>query len=215
MQEKKVIFVLNLLGKTQKELLQFLLNHKSGKTIEEIASHLNVTRTAVVQHITSLQAEGLIQSIEKIRDQGRPAKLYSLTSQGIDIFPKQYSWFASLLVSYIKNKNGESGLESVMENLALDVAKQVGKPDAHLNPKQKLLRTVEIMNSLSYSAQLEESDSELSICATNCVFHDLAKENPEICTFDTTLIGQLADSKPLHSQCMRNGDSQCKFSFKK
>ncbi|HWO38699.1 MAG TPA: HTH domain-containing protein, partial [Candidatus Acidoferrum sp.] len=47
-------------GDTQQRLLSQLLNCKSGLTIDEIAVRLEISRSAVKQHLTGLERNGFV-----------------------------------------------------------------------------------------------------------------------------------------------------------
>jgi predicted ArsR family transcriptional regulator len=48
------------LGRTQQDLLNALLHHAGGMSIDELAEHLAVTRTAIRQHLAALERDGLV-----------------------------------------------------------------------------------------------------------------------------------------------------------
>ena len=45
----------------QWQLLDFLLKNKAGMTVDELAEALNITRTAVNQHIAGLERDGYVK----------------------------------------------------------------------------------------------------------------------------------------------------------
>ena len=49
--------------------------------------------------------------------------------------------------------------------------------------------------------------------ADNCVFHELAIKNPEICRFDLALMGAFTDSSVEHQECMARSGNVCRFKF--
>src|SRR5678816_3599444 len=81
--------------------LRHLLRNKGGATVDELGRALNVTRTAIRQHLASLMHDGFVAPGETRASGGRPQQLFVLTSKGREAFPRHYSWFAQLLIEAI------------------------------------------------------------------------------------------------------------------
>ncbi len=80
--------------------------------------------------------------------------------------------------------------------------------------RQKVARLATVMDELGYDARVGSDVNALpSIEADNCVFHELAKKNPEICHFDLALLSAATDSKVEHHECMARGGNVCRFKF--
>lgn len=209
--------MLDSFGETQKDLLKFLLKRKSGITVDEATLHLNVTRTATKQHLIALENLGYIEVAGKNATGGRPSSLYRLSTKGLNLFPKQYSWFSELMLTSIAKEKSSKDLRKWFKHLAQKVAKDL-KPDLKtLSADQKIQRISKVMNELNYEAQLKKKmDSALpSVEASNCVFHALATKHPEVCEFDLTLLKELSGMEVQHTSCMLHGTDSCQFSFKK
>ena len=70
-------------GERRKRLLRHLLRNKAGASIDELAQAIEVTRTAVRQHLAALAREGLVAPGEERATGGRPQRLYVLTENGV------------------------------------------------------------------------------------------------------------------------------------
>jgi predicted ArsR family transcriptional regulator len=70
------------------------------------------------------------------------------------------------------------------------------------------------MDQLGYNARtVASADKAPVIEADNCVFHELALKNPEICHFDLEMMGTFTGSKVDHQECMARGGNVCRFKF--
>jgi predicted ArsR family transcriptional regulator len=70
------------------------------------------------------------------------------------------------------------------------------------------------MDQLGYNAKIAAgADTARVIEADNCVFHELAIKNPEICDFDLAMMSTFTDSKVDHQECMARGGNVCRFKF--
>lgn len=204
-------------GQTQKDLLKFLLKKKSGITIDEAAAHLKITRTATKQHLLSLEQHGYVEIAGKNTTGGRPSSSFRLSPKGLEIFPKQYSWFSELMLSSLAEEKSPLQMRKWFKSLAVKVAKDLKADFKSLPPDQKIHRLSKVMTELSYETQVKrKSDQPFpTIEASNCVFHALASKYPEVCEFDLTLLRELTQMNVDHVACMLEGTDSCKFNFKK
>ncbi|HKA38392.1 MAG TPA: HTH domain-containing protein [Burkholderiales bacterium] len=207
--------MLEIIGKRQKELLQLLIRNKGGLTVDELAQRLRITRNAVRQHLATLSTDGLVTPSATRPSGGRPQQLYALTDKGKEMFPRHYSWFARLAVEAITREHGAAGLRKRLAEMGTAVGEQLRArhPGAETRP-QKVGKLAGIMDELGYNARMVgASDKAPVIEADNCVFHELAMKNPEICQFDLAMMGAATGSKVDHQECMARGGNVCRFKF--
>jgi predicted ArsR family transcriptional regulator len=234
--------MIEVFGARQKQLMRLLLKNKGGMTVDELAQALKVTRNAVRQHLATLSKNGFVAPGKTRPTRGRPQQLHVLTDAGKEAFPRHYSWFAQLLVDAIAGEHGAEGLRTRLGRVAAAVATQLqqrgavngngtngnGAPNhgavAAAAPavangngadlRQKVARLANVMDELGYDARVgADVNSMPAIEADNCIFHELAKKNPEICHFDLALLSSATDSKVEHHECMARGGNVCRFKF--
>ncbi|MDO9101890.1 MAG: HTH domain-containing protein [Candidatus Nitrotoga sp.] len=208
--------MLELLGNRQQELLKLLLKNKSGLTIDELSDHLKISRNAVRQHVSALENNGIVTEGVTRPSGGRPEQLYVLTDEGKEFFPRNYSWFAQLMVELIAQESGVAGLRERLGTMGVGVAQQLLSQNSVLKTReQKVEKLSKVMEELGYSTRSTAVNSDAStIEADNCIFHNLAMKNPEICQFDLALLSTFTDSTVDHVECMAKGGNVCRFKFK-
>jgi predicted ArsR family transcriptional regulator len=207
--------MLELLGRRQKDLLQLLLRHKDGLSVDELGAKLEVTRNAVRQHLAALTGEGLVVTGANRATAGRPTQLYVLSDKGRALFPRQYSWLAQLMFDSIKQEGGGAGLRKRLTAMGTKVGLQLRAQHPALRTRQdKVLKLAELMEQLGYSTANTTVLDPTTISADNCVFHDLALKDPEVCQFDLALLSAFADSRVDHQECMAKGGHVCRFKFR-
>ncbi len=202
-----------MLGNRRKDLLRHLLEEKTGLTVEELSQRVSISRNAIRQHLAGLEKDGLVTAGATRPTGGRPEQLYVLTDAGREFFPRQYSWFAQLVVDSIRDELGPEGLRKRLTALGTAVARRLRAqhPDAKTR-REKVAALAELMQQMGYHARAE-SASGTRLEARNCVFHDLARTNPEICQFDLALLSTFTDSRVDHEECMAKGGNVCRFRF--
>lgn len=207
--------MLELLGSRQQELLKLLLKHKGGLTLEELSEYLKITRNAVRQHIAALENSGIVTQGVSRPSGGRPEQLYVLTDEGKEFFPRNYSWFAQLMVESIAQESGVAGLRERLGTMGVSVAQQLLSQNSVLKTReQKVEKLSEVMEELGYNTRsFSVNGDATTIEADNCIFHNLAMKNPEICQFDLALLSTFTDSVVNHEECMAKGGNVCRFKF--
>jgi len=205
--------MLNNFGLRQRELLTMLMEQRQGLTVDELVQRLDVTRTAVNQHLQALEQRQYVAKAGLVKTKGRPGYRYVLSENGIALFPKQYAWFASLLVGMIKGQSGADGAKDAMIRLGEQVAASSSAEITATEFNAKLEQVVGLMQQLGYAATIESDsdDEQAMIRANNCVFHELAQEHNEVCQFDISLLSKLLDKPVRQKSCMALGDDYCRF----
>lgn len=206
---------LSLLGDRQQQLLKALLNKRSGMTVDEIAGALVISRNAVNQHLSSLEAAGFVKASSYTNTRGRPSRVYQLTPQGVEAFPKHYSLISSQMIQWMQRNLGENQVGACMQSLGEGLAAKFSARVAiHDGMQEKMREVAEVMQELGYEAKLGGEDGA-EIIATNCVFHQLAEECEQVCELDLALLSNLLESGIEHRECMVRGGNCCRFALAK
>ena len=202
-------------GNRQRELLEKLLYKKIGLTIDDLAKELKISRNAVQQHTLALEKGGYIEKGELTSTGGRPSQVYVLSEKGVDLFPKQYSWFSELLLGSLKSQLGTEGLEIKMHEIAKNLAESLKPKLTGMSLSEKIFEVSRIMQELGFESEVDEGEGFPSIVAHNCVYHHLAKEFEEVCQLDRSLLESLLDREINHEECIIKGGEVCKFKISK
>ena len=207
--------MLETLGSRQQQLLHCLLQHKTGLTVEELVEALAITRTAVNQHIAALERDDFVVKAEMQKTAGRPSRAYVLTPKGINLFPKQYSWFSALLLEGLKAELGSAGLSSHLRTMGKNLGVQLRTQLRSDSKSKRIGELAQLMNHYGYEASTASPvKQQLPVIeAKNCVYHDLAKQYPEVCEFDLGLLSETLQTEVDHQECMVRGGGVCRFKF--
>jgi DeoR family transcriptional regulator, suf operon transcriptional repressor len=204
-------FMMTKSGSRQEQIMTLLLNSTEGLSIDEMAAELDISRTAVKQHLAGLEKMQLIQEAALCSTGGRPARSYTLTQQGKNRFPKQYAWFCNLLLSRLSTELGTEALEKMMWDMGVKLGQSLLPQFSPKTPEERMLSLVELMQNLGYHAELLQQEGPAGIKAVNCVYHDLAQQHPQLCQFDQALISTLLGQPIQQTSCMVNKDCDCRF----
>jgi predicted ArsR family transcriptional regulator len=209
-----VMSVLSTIGQRQKSLLSALLYSQAGMTVDALSRALAISRNAVNQHLASLEGNGFIETKTLTSTGGRPSKVYTLTQQGRELFPRHYALFSNLLIRLLKEKIGQETLKSYLSELGEQLAAEfAGRLQDITRLEDKVTELAKIMYELGYEAQAgHDEEAQNEIVASNCVFHKLAEEYNDVCDLDLSLISAALGSVNIdHAECMVKGGTCCRF----
>lgn len=190
---------------------------KGGLTVYELSDRLAITRNAVRQHLAALENGGLVAPGPTRASGGRPEQLYCLSAKGAELFPRQYSWLARLMIESVKSELGPEQARDRLATLGARIGAQLSAQYPGLGSRsEKIQKLSALMEDLGYSTRVESPGDGKRIPlieADNCVFHELALKDPDVCQFDLALLSTFTDSKVDHVECMARGGNVCRFKF--
>jgi len=68
-------------GNSQQAVLDYLLQHKSGATLDELVAAVGLSRTALNQQLITLERDGCVRKGGSRKTAGRPLHIYVLTEE--------------------------------------------------------------------------------------------------------------------------------------
>jgi DeoR family transcriptional regulator, suf operon transcriptional repressor len=197
----------------QHQILERLLENRTGLSIDALAKVLDISRAAVQQHLAGLEGDGYIKKNALNKTAGRPVVIYGITDKGINYFPKQYAWFSDLILSELRQEMGAEGFKDYMQRLGIRLANTMRSQFEGKNLNDRMEELLLIMANLGFqvTTEIESESSKSVIRASNCIYHDLAQKHIEICAFDLGLMSSLLDKEVKQLSCMAEGDCACRF----
>lgn len=202
------------LNQNQTKILEHLQSLSQGATADDLINVLNITKTAVKEHLNKLVHQGFITFEDSKGFIGRPKRYYKLTEEGVHIFPKQYSWLSNIILEQLSHEMGPEGVRNFMKNLADAISnEQKHEFEKTASTTEALKKITALLSDLGYRASLKQSDLRKGavIEATNCVYHTVAKKHPELCSFDIRLIENLSQLDVKLESCIARGGESCRF----
>ncbi len=200
-------------GERQQRLLTLLLEKKQGQSADELARALDISRSAVHQHLAVLAGGGYVEKSARAPKGGRPGFAWRLSERGVHLFPKQYAMFAELLLGGMKSSLGSEGLGDAMRRMG----RLLGEQNLHRmkgrTSAQRIEELARIMRELGYQSRTEpdETGERRMIDARNCIWHDLARRHAQVCELDIALMETLLGENVEHTECMVRGGTACRF----
>lgn len=201
---------LHRLGTTQQALLRHLLRHPGGVDVESLCVFLRISHNAVRQHLTALTAQGWVERAPPLPTGGRPQAQFRLTASGHELFPRNYALIAGSLLQAVADKLGPDGAREVL----VELGARLGAAEPTLageNDEEVAAALAERLNRAGYESLPTTRGGQAQVEAFNCVFHQLARDDSDVCRFDLAFMEAATGRRIQHSECIVRGGHVCRF----
>lgn len=189
-------------------------------TASDLADSLGISAVAVRKHLDDMSEKSLVKSHEiapfgpaKPKGRGRPARVYSLTSEGRDFFENQYQSLAQEAVSYLATTFGDKAVKDFALSRANEMLK---KYSLILNKAKDVTEKVEILSSAlsvdGFAATTDKGSGPthtIQLCQHNCPIAHVAEQHPEFCDAELDAFSQLLGVNVTRLSTIANGGNIC------
>jgi predicted ArsR family transcriptional regulator len=195
-----------LLGETQARLLGLL--RRSRQTITSLAEALGLTDNAVRMHIAALHRDGIVEPVGTLRDTGgKPARLYGLTSQGEELFPKAYALVLAKLVAEIVRTQGRDRAIKLVRAVGVQVAAGALRGT---NAKRRLDIAAQVFRELGADMEVEKTTDGWRLQGYGCPLSAVTAGQSELCELGKALVEEVV-GEPVTECCQRGEHPRCGF----
>jgi predicted ArsR family transcriptional regulator len=190
------------------KILAHLQRHGEA-TVKDLEAVLEVSTTAVREHLTHLQARELVATRLVRRGPGRPHLAYFLTSKAQSQFPKQYDTLVNLLLREIAGREGPEHLQAILDAVGVRLADEYGAqvPSAELPERLAALRVA--LEARGIPAEIQPSGDGFEVFA--CPYLDVAQEHASVCVMERRMVEQLLGEHIMLEGTIREGHRSCHF----
>ena len=195
-----------LIGGTQAKLLRLL--RRPDQTVNGLAQALGVTDNAVRGHLAALGRDGLVQQVGTQRDTGgKPARVYALTSDGEELFPKAYAVVLGALVEESAKRDGWDHTVDLLRAVGEQVAEGIAdSPDAD----GRVAAAAEALRGLGGDVEVQREKDGWRLQGYGCPLSAVTAHRPEVCALAKALVEDIT-SLPVTECCDRSGNPRCAF----
>ena len=195
-----------LIGETQGQILGLL--RRSRQSITSLASALGLTDNAVRMHIAALHRDGIVDQVGTERDTGgKPARLYGLTPEGEELFPKAYALVLGKLVAEIVRTQGRARAVELLRTVGAQAAAAAPRG---ANPKRRMQAAAQAFRDLGADAEVEKAGKCWRLQAYGCPLSAVTAGHPELCELGKALVQELV-GEPVTECCQRGDHPRCAF----
>ena len=199
-------WVKTLTGETQARLLALL--RRSHQSINDLAASLGLTDNAVRTHIATLMRDGIVEDVGTERDTGgKPARLYGLTRQGEELFPKAYAAVLTGVIDELVRTDGKAHALAVLRAVGERVAAGVGGLDG---VEGRVAAAAAALRGLGGDVEVQRTETGWRLQGYGCPLSAVATEREEICALAQALVASIT-GRAVTECCERAGRPRCAF----
>jgi DeoR family transcriptional regulator, suf operon transcriptional repressor len=197
---------------TREKVLRTLLT-RPRITINDLAVNVDINPISVRHHISSLQAEGLVDSEEERHGVGRPRRVYFLTEAGVERFPTRYVRLTIRLLEQLKETMPASMVNKLFSQIAKDLFMDHVPPGelTKLTMEERLNLMKDLLTKEGFTIEWERIADQYLIHETSCPYYHIGQDHPEVCAVDQILISSVLSVPAAKTKCILNGDNFCTY----
>jgi predicted ArsR family transcriptional regulator len=173
---------------TRRDILLRFYADRKPRSVEQVAREANVHRSVAFEHLERLVALGYVESERRRGFPGKPAKIYRLTAGPVQISHpmRRYDVLAEALAKEFQ-RLGDSGSKAIRQaGRALGAA--LARPGARS-------ATAALEPLTEMGGQYEIGPAGAIEC-TNCLFAEVCRRTPVICSFHAGMLDGLLEGTP-------------------
>ncbi len=195
-----------LTGDTRAELLHLL--RRARHTITSLAEALGLTDNAVRTHVAALERDGIVKHVGTQRDTGgKPARVYTLTNEGEELFPKAYALVLGGLVEEIARADSREHAVELLRAVGRMVAVRVpatGGNEARVQAAAAALR------GLGGDVEVRPTEQGWHLQGYGCPLSAVTAAHPEVCALAQALVEEITGGQVTEC-CEREDRPRCGF----
>jgi len=209
--------LVGLLGATRAAIVDRL--HRGGpRSAAELAEHLGISEVAIRRHLGVLNEEDLVEECEQRASGGRPAAFFDLTERASRLFPQSYDRFANEVLDFLTAEHGRDGLTAF---LRWRVDREVGALSDAVQDgplEERVHRLAAALTAAGYVADVVADGGAapgslpmLQLVQHHCVIAEVAREHPEICSYEAAAFSRAlgADVQLSRRETIADGAQAC------
>lgn len=200
---------------TRREIIH-ILRTVGPLTVGELGQRLGITHVAVRRHLTSLERDGLVTSVQERLPMGRPTRVYSLTEAADSLFPKKYGALTLELLDFM-NQQDESLVEKFFANRGEALVEKYGpEVTAGASLEERVARLTEVQQANGYMAEFEKGEGELLVLKEfNCPVHQVSKKYPHACHHELEFFKTVLGTDQIERvECIAKGGQCCRYTIR-
>jgi predicted ArsR family transcriptional regulator len=188
------------------------LHRNAGADVQSLCEMLGVTRTAIRQRISRLEASGLLVCEKRSQDRGRPKNVYRVTADGLHSLGEDYRELAVALWESIVALDDSEVKNQLILQIQHRLAERFRRKLAESSSvKQNLDQLADEMKASGFNVESDHSASLPILRETNCPFPMLADVDETICQIERRVLEEVLGTPVEFKNRCRDGHHCCEF----
>jgi predicted ArsR family transcriptional regulator len=187
-------------------ILQLL--RQGPKTVDELASSLHLTPTAVRAQLATLERDQLVEQRGSRRGTSKPARIYGVTMQAELLFSRAYIPVLTQLLHVLARQMSPSEFDSLMREVGRGA--MAGRAAPHGPLRDRVVTASSLLNELGALSEVEEEDGLYVIRSHGCPLAAATAQHPEACNALESLLSEFVGAR-VTKCCDRYDRVRCCF----
>ena len=197
-----------LAGETQAKMIGLL--RRSRQTITSLARALGLTDNAVRTHVTLLTRDGIVKDVGAERDTGgKPARVYDLTPEGEELFPKAYALVLERLINELSRREGRDRAIKLLRAVGSQAARDSGV-SAPGDLKGKAAAAATVLKALGGDVEVQKVEGGWLLQGYGCPLSAVTATHAEACALARGVVEEITGEKVVEC-CERGERPRCRF----
>lgn len=176
---------------SQQRLLE-VLERRGSASVRELAEALGLSQVTIRYHLQALLIEGYVAEPEPRPKQGRgrPGMIYRPAPRANERMPRNLGELCASLLREMQRRLTRSQFEESLRKAGAGVA-ALAPPAEGSGLAADTSRILPFLADRGYLATGDRGPDSLHLRFANCPYHELAREDPVLCSFDLGLVEAL------------------------
>lgn len=177
-------------------------------TIDELASAVGLTRTAVRAQLATLQQDGTVEQRGARPGTSKPARTYGVTAEAELLLSRAYVPILTQLLHVLAARMPRRQFDAIMREVGRGL--MPGRTMPHGTLRERVLAASDLLNNLGGITEAEEEGSHFVIRGHGCPLAAATAEYPEACNALESLLSEFV-GQPVVKCCDRYNRQHCCF----
>lgn len=196
------------LSSTRGRVVQLL--RRGAATVNDLAAALELTDNAVRAHLDTLARDGLVRAAGKRPGLRKPERLYALTPEAEQLFPRAYHLLLSQLLGVLGEYLSPAEVDDLLREVGRRLAEGHPSPSDDRPLRERAEHAVGLLSAMGGLAELQQEEHELVIRGYSCPIAAAAREHPDVCRVAEALLSEVI-GVPVREACEHEETPRCVF----
>jgi predicted ArsR family transcriptional regulator len=193
-------------GGSRERIIRLLL--KEQRTVDGLASSLEITKNAVRAQLALLEREGLVEVRGEQKSTRRPAAVYGLAAGTDTHFSQAYPAVLSGVVGTLAEMLEPKQVEEILKGAGRRIADSL--PPLAGAPRERVEGAVKFLESLGSVAEVVEAEGGLVIKGHGCPISKAVQTDARSCLAIKSLLARLTGLQ-VREGCDHGARPSCRF----
>ncbi len=188
------------------------LRRQGQATVRDLAHVMRLTPTAIRQHLTVLERDGMVDTSEVRGRVGRPALVYRLSDRAEGLLPNNYFALANLLLEEIRAAEGLDGEMRLLRRVAGRMVSDNAYRVEGLPLGRRVQGVAELLRAQGCEVRVEHGeDGSFLLRECTCPYTRVARAHHEVCALEFDMVRRLLGGEVKLVSSLLRGDDSCSY----